>query len=168
MNLQEQISRIKGIMGLKEEIHPKAFLKKYDPKNNEDFSNSVVKQIVWRTGPIDLNPFHRDYYGLWFAENKEDAENFARIVRKNPLPADPYYINLQNPKYYDRFNVCVGRTDDNSYRTHLESVGQDRNRLFNILLENRYDGMIIGEDDWIDDGEGKQFVVFNPKNVKPA
>ena len=86
MNLQENITRIKQMMGLNEQ----SFLqdiknkvdqdrrdknphrgKEYKPENTGDFSDSKVKDIVWRAGGMELNPKSG---GIWFAENKEDVE----------------------------------------------------------------------------------------------
>jgi len=175
MNLQENIQRIKEVMGLKEQ----SFLeylsnqsrkrdqdsfpykeKKYDPENNGDFSDSVVKDVVWRAGGFDFD--HRSG-GIWFAESKEDVEKFARSVRNEKREGKPYRINLQNPFYYDRF--WYGYLED------VNSFGRDG--LMYKLARDGHDGIIIGTDTWNDTGDedsvtSKQYVVFNPENIKPA
>ena len=84
-NLQENIQRIRQMMGLDEQ----SFLqdiknkvdqdrrdknpyrgKEYNPENTGDFSNSKVKDVVWRAGGMGLDPKSG---GIWFAENKEDV-----------------------------------------------------------------------------------------------
>jgi hypothetical protein len=155
MNLQEQISRIHEMMGLiKEEEENFPYIeKKYDEENQSDFSNSEVKDIVWRSG------------GIWFGETKDGVEKFALSVRGEKREGKPYYINLENPKYYSSF-----------WWGYIEAVGYDRNgrrMLMNKLQSQGYDGIIIDTDTWNDTGDeysvtSKQYVVFNPENVKPA
>ena len=49
-----------------------------------------------------------------------------------------------------------------------------RERLMHDLVNQGYDGIIIGEDMWNDTADpetqvySKQYVVFNPENIKPA
>jgi len=175
MNLQESPRRIKQMMGLEEQsflqhmldnIHRKRKEqnpyrgKEYNPENTGDFSNSKVKEIVWRAGGMNLDPGSG---GLWFAENKEDVEKFARSVRNEKREGKPYHINLQNPFYYDNFW--------NGYLRDAESQG--REQLMDMLASDGHDGIIIDTDTWNDTGdeysvESKQYVVFNPENVLPA
>jgi hypothetical protein len=177
MNLQENIQRIKEMMGINEE----SFLeylgkqriekdrekfphreKKYSEESNLDFSNSKVKDIVWRAGGMDLDPRSG---GLWFAENKEDTEKFAISVRNEKRVGKPYLINLENPMYYDSF-----------WHGYINDVGYDqhgREQLMYNLIDLGHDGIIIDTDTWNDTGDensvrSKQYVVFNPENVKPA
>jgi len=176
MNLQENISRIKEVMGLVNEQTPLEFLskqhdeklkkqnnykdKEYNPNNNGDFSDSKVKDVVWRAGNMKLDPRAG---GIWFAENKEDVEKFAWSVRNEKREGKPYYINLQNPRYYDGF-----------WRGYLSDADSfKREGLMNKLVSEGYDGIIIDTDTWNDTGDeysvtSKQYVVFNPENIKPA
>jgi len=175
MNLQENIQRIKEVMGLKEqsfldyitqkadEIRKKQNPyrgKEYNPENTGDFSDSKVKEIVWRAGGMNLDPKGG---GIWFAENKEDVEKFAWSVRNEKREGKPYHINLQNPFYYDSF-----------WRGYLDDAqSQGREQLMDMLVADGHDGIIIDTDTWNDTGdeysvESKQYVVFNPENIKPA
>jgi hypothetical protein len=48
-----------------------------------------------------------------------------------------------------------------------------REGLMNKLVSEGYDGIIIDTDTWNDTGDeysvtSKQYVVFNPENIKPA
>jgi hypothetical protein len=176
MNLQEQISRIQEMMNLNEfgggnledlimgrhrESNPHKD-KKYNPETTQDFSNSKINKVVWRAG--GLENFNKGG-GLWFAENKEDVEKFAMSVRGEKREGKPYYINLENPKYYDDF-----------WYDYINNVGYDmygREKLMYDLIEQGYDGIIIGSDTWNDTRDensvtSEQYVVFNPQNVKPA
>jgi hypothetical protein len=129
--------------------------------NDGNFSNSVVKDVVWRAGKIlGQEPGG----GIWFGVNKEDVENFTKQVRNEIRVGKPYKINLQNPYYFDSF-----------WHGYLDKLGWDKNSRLNYkkkLEKQGYDGMIIGEDWWNDTGDedaifSKQYVVFDPKNVKP-
>jgi len=175
MNLQENIQRIKEVMGLKEQSYLE-FLsksadekrkeqnpyrgKEYNPENIGDFSNSEVKEIVWRAGEMKLDPRSG---GIWFAENKEDVEKFAWSVRNEKREGKPYHINLQNPKYYEGF--WYGYLEDANSR--------GREGLMDMLAADGHDGIIIDTDTWNDTGDeysitSKQYIVFNPENIKPA
>jgi len=175
MKLDENISRLKELMGLSEQSYleylqnkfdekdreENPFLrKKYNPNNEKDFSNSKIKDKVWRAGKMDLNP---KAGGIWFAENKEDVEKFAISVRNEKREGIPYYINLENPYYFDNFW--------NGYVISIDSLG--REGLMHKLVKDGYDGIIIGNDTWNDTGDqysvtSEQYVVFNPENIKPA
>jgi hypothetical protein len=101
--------------------------------------------------------------GIWFAENKEDVEKFAWSVRNEKREGKPYHINLQNPFYYDSFWY--------GYLNDAESQG--REQLMDMLAADGHDGIIIDTDTWNDTGDeysvtSKQYIVFNPENVKPA
>lgn len=175
MNLQENIQRIKKMMGLREgsflqdmkdridqkrkEQNPYRG-KEYNPENTGNFSDSKVKDIVWRAGEMKLDPKGG---GIWFAENKEDVEKFAWSVRREKREGKPYYINLQNPFYYDSFW--------HGYLNDAESQG--REGLMDMLVADGHDGIIIDTDTWNDTADeysvtSKQYVVFNPENIKPA
>jgi hypothetical protein len=175
MNLQENIQRIKEVMGLKEQSYLE-FLskmadekrkqlnpyrdKEYNPENNGDFSDSKVKEIVWRAGEMKLDPRGG---GIWFAETKKGVEDFAYSVRNEKREGKPYHINLQNPFYYDSFW--------NGYLNDAHSQG--REQLMDMLAADGHDGIIIDTDTWNDTNDeysvtSKQYIVFNPENVKPA
>lgn len=175
MKINEDIIRIKELMGLNEQSYleylqnkfeerdrqDNPFLtKKYEPNTKKDFSNSKVKDVVWRAGSMELNP---KAGGIWFAENKEDVEKFAISVRNEKRTGQPYYINIENPYYFDSFW--------NDYIVRIESLG--REGLMHKLVKDGYDGIIIDTDTWNDTGDqysvtSKQYVVFNPENIKPA
>ena len=175
MNLQENIQRIKGMMGLREgsflqdmkdridqkrkEQNPYRG-KEYNPENTGNFSDSKVKDIVWRAGEMKLDPKGG---GIWFAENKEDVEKFAWSVRREKREGKSYHINLQNPFYYDSFWY--------GYLNDAESQG--REGLMDMLAADGHDGIIIDTDTWNDTADeysvtSKQYVVFNPENIKPV
>ena len=164
MKLQEQINRIQTMMGLieQEEENLPYIEKKYDEENQSDFSNSEVKDIVWRAGSMELDPRSG---GIWFGETKDGVEKFALSVRGEKREGKPYYINLENPKYYSSF-----------WWGYIEAIGRDRDgrrMLMNKLKSQGHDGIIIDTDTWNDTGDeysvtSKQYVVFNPENVKPA
>lgn len=198
MNLREEIRRNRKLMGLKEqkpiynldllelggsmedlikmkqEKHQKKF---EDDKLDldlidkaEDFSESLVQDVVWRVGQLNLN---YDAGGLWFGDSKHGVENFAKTVRRHKpeRQAVPYYINLKNPYVYNHFW--------NGYITDIENKDFDRSydgryHVMIKLMREGYDGIIIENDKWNDTGDpdtevyGKQYVVFDPKDVKPA
>ncbi len=173
MNLQENIQRIKQVMGLNEWTEDMLIRyghikldnpykdKTYNPENTGDFSDSKIKKVVWRAGSVKVNP---QMGGIWFGEDKEGVEKFVRSVRKVEKEGRPYYINLQNPKYYDNFWY--------GYLRDAENYG--RETLMNKLIRDGHDGIVIGRDTWNDTGNNEtsvtseQYVVFNPENVKPA
>ena len=145
-------------MGLYEQIRP---MTDDEIEAKEDFSNSQVQDVVWRIGPIRVS---QKGGGIWFADTKVASENFVMTMSGQKQTAIPYYINLQKPYYFDSF-----------WRGYAEktAVPNGREYLMNTLLKQGYDGIIIGEDWWNDSGDeyavkGKQYVVFNEKNVKPA
>lgn len=175
MNLQENIQRIKQMMGLKEESFLDSMSKRindrrrkenpyndkeYNPNNDGDFSHSEVKDVVWRAGVMKLDSRSG---GLWFAETKDGVEKFALSVRGEKREGKPYHINLQNPMYYDSF-----------WRGYLRDVeSHGREGLMDMLVDDGNDGIIIGRDTWNDTGDensvtSKQYIVFNPENIKPA
>jgi len=180
--LNEEINRIKDIMlineiggGSLEDFMDMSFnkdreenpymSKKYNPESETDFPNSKVTDVVWRAGDLDV--FHKGG-GLWFGESKEDVEKFVRSVRGEERQGKPYHINLENPYYFDSFW--------HGYVTAAESKGFSggRERLMHEFVNQGYDGIVIGEDMWNDTADpetqvySKQYVVFNPENIKPA
>lgn len=175
MKLDQNINRLKELMGLNEQSYldflknkfeekereENPFLKKtYDPNTKKDFSNSKVKDVVWRAGEIVLNP---KAGGIWFGENKEDVEKFSISVRNEKRTGKPYFINLENPYFFDSFW--------NGYLLRIESLG--RETLMHQLVRDGHDGIIIDTDTWNDTADqysvtSKQYVVFNPENIKPA
>ena len=182
MNLQEEINRIKEKMAINEigggsledlidmsfkkdrEENP-YMSKQYNPENENDFSDSKITDVVWRAGGLDN--FHKGG-GIWFAENKSDVEKFAISVRGEKRQGIPYYINLQNPYYFDSFwHGYVNAAESKGYRG-------GREKLMHDLVKQGYDGIIIGKDMWNDTGDpetevySKQYIVFNPENIKPA
>ena len=55
----------------------------------------------------------------------------------------------------------------------IKAKGAGRDVLMNALMNAGYDGIIIDTDTWNDTADeyavtSKQFIVFDPKNVKPA
>ena len=180
--LTEELNRIKRIMvineiggGSIEDLMDMKFKKdreenpymskKYNTENENDFSNSKVTDVVWRAGSLDN--FHKGG-GIWFAENKSDVEKFALSVRGEVRQGKPYYINLQNPYYFDSFwNGYVNTAESKGYRG-------GREKLMHELVNQGYDGIIIGKDMWNDTTDpetevySKQYIVFNPENIKPS
>lgn len=177
MRLFEEIDKIKSMMGINKkrpilnidmieqngsdfESTDKNFEKEID--DNKDFSNSQIQKIVWRAGEIKLNP---KAGGIWFAETKKGVEDFAWSVRNEKRVGKPYYINLVNPYYMDSFWYDY---------TEMAGYGPDgRKSLMEKLINEGYDGIIIGEDTWNDTADeysvtSEQYVVFDEKNIKPA
>ena len=141
----------------------------FDPDSSDDFSNSQVKEVVWRSGDIKYNS---DQGGIWFAETKEGAELFMKSVFNRIVVAQPYYINLENPKYYETFwNDYIPLVTPN-IRNKFENYVK-RDVLSKKLIQEGHDGILIDTDVWNDTGdknmvESKQYVVFDPKNVRLA
>ena len=84
-------------------------------------------------------------------------------MRNEKREGKPYYINLQNPRYYDGFW--------HGYLSDADTF--KREALMNRLASEGYDGIIIDTDTWNDTGDeysvtSKQYVVFNLENIKPA
>ena len=137
----------------------------YEPNTELDFNQSVVQDVVWRAGNIHNDPRSG---GLWFAENKDDVEKFARSVRNEERQGTPYHINLQNPYTFE----------DGFWRGYVDAAENidlvtGRLALMRDLQTQGYDGIIIGEDTWNDTGDensvySKQYVVFDRNNVTPA
>jgi len=137
----------------------------YEPNPDIDFSNSVIQDVVWRSGEIHNDPRSG---GLWFAENKEDVENFAMSVRREKREGKPYYINLTNPYTFEE-GFWRG------YVTQAEARGLEEGRLILMreFMKKGFDGFIIAADTWNDTGDdysvhSKQYVVFDRSQVKPA
>lgn len=169
MNLQEQISRIKVVMGLFSE----QFEKKLEDEtlkinyNSDDFNESEVKETVWRAGDTNLRPKSG---GIWFAETKEGVEKFAISVRNQKITGKPYKIILKNPKLYERFWGGYLKDVEPTYGS--ENRGMEREILMTELLSQGYDGIIIDTDTWNDTGDensvtSKQFIVFDPSQIIP-
>ncbi len=172
MNLQEQITRMKQVMGIyeqfPEDLPTSQVANSFNSElpmdqDKSDFSNSQVQDIVWRAGGLKLNPKRG---GLWFAENKEDVEKFTKSMGGEQKEVLPYLINLQNPRklasFWNDYLKIVGYKHENAREDYM-----------NQLLKSGYDGIIIDTDTWNDTGDenavtSKQYIVFDPKNVKPA
>lgn len=180
MNLREDIQRIKEIMGLSEQIKmgDKPNIQNVEtpntnaetpntnvetPSGSVGFPDSKVKHTVWRVGDIILRP---DAGGIWFGETKEDVEKFARSMGGTGEGKE-YYINLTNPYYYSSFwGDYSGEVLDSRI-----AGGKGKRQVMDNLISQGYDGFIIDTDTWNDTGDensitSKQFVVFNPENVK--
>jgi len=160
--MNEQISRIQSMMGLNEQGELDTLPKKYNPESILDFSNSKVKDIVWRAGNMELNPLNG---GIWFGETKKGVENFAISVRGKVIEGKPYHINLENPFYFDSFW--------HGYVEEVKNSPNGRQTLMDKLKLEGYDGIIIDTDTWNDTGDeyavtSKQYIVFYPENIKPA
>ena len=148
-------------MGIISEQFPEEELTSEEPDYN-DFSDSKVKEIVWRAGTTKLNP---QAGGLWFGETKDGVEKFALSVRGEARAGKPYMINIKNPKFYDK----------GFWHHYLEDIGYDpkgREKLMNKLKDEGYDGIVINTDTWNDTGDenavtSKQFIVFDEKQIKP-
>lgn len=127
--------------------------------NEEKITNLSVE--AWRVGDIELRP---KMGGIWFAETKEGAENFAKSVRDSDEKAKKYSLYIKNPKYYDSF--WDGWVDEVMFQYQ-----NDRCKLMNDLIESGYDGMYIDTDTWNDTADeysvnSKQYVVFNKSQVR--
>ncbi len=183
MNLQENIQRIKEVMGIdkpKKEIYNldlvelggsmSDFMRIYSKdepitkiEKKDDFSESQIKDIVWRAGELKLNP---KAGGIWFADSKEGVEKFALSVRGEVREGKPYYINIKNPYFFE----------DGFWRGYINQIGYDsygRQQLMRKLQSEGYDGIIINDDWWNDTGDdnavyGKQYIVFDENDVKSA
>ena len=132
-------------------------------ENTDNFSNSAVQNVVWRAGEMKLYPSSG---GLWFGDSKDGVEKFALSVRGQKREGKPYYINLLNP-YFIENGFWRGYVD----MVSLSKGG--RESLMRSLMKKGHDGIIINDDWWNDTGDenavyGKQFIIFDEKNVKPA
>lgn len=178
MNLHENITRVKKLMGLSEskiiynmdlvELGGRLedlpmYNKDKSTKKDDDFSQSKVTDVVWRAGELKLDTRSG---GLWFGDSKDGVEKFAISVRNEKREGKPYHINLQNPYFIE----------DGFWRGYVDMLGYEqegRKLLMLKLLGEGYDGIIINDDWWNDTGDenavyGKQYVVFDEKDVKPA
>jgi hypothetical protein len=185
MNLQEEISKIKRMMSINENHSNKKIIYNLDlielggdvwdviessyknkikkVEKNEVFSESVVKDIVWRVGELKLIPRSG---GLWFGDSKEGVENFAWSVKGEKRVGKPYHINLKNPYFFA----------DGFWHGYVEKVGYyslGRQILMHELMSKGHDGIIINDDTWNDTGDkysvyGKQYIVFDENDVRPA
>ena len=138
------------------------------PVTNNPFPNSKIKQVVWRSGDIEYN---KDQGGIWFGETKEAVETFLRKVHNKIVVAQPYYINLENPEYYDSFwNDYIAMVQPSISNKYEDYVSRDV--LAKMLIEKGHDGIYIGNSVWsdtdIDSVKSEQYVVFEPKNVRLA
>lgn len=132
-------------------------------EKNDDFSESKVQDVVWRAGELKLNPLSG---GIWFADSKDGVEKFAWSVRGEKREGKPYHINVKNPYFIS----------EGFWRGYVDKIGYDREgrkSLMMKLLGDGYDGIIINDDWWNDTGDdyavyGKQYVVFNENDIKPA
>jgi len=173
MNLREDIQRIREVMGLFEQIkmtNEPDTQKLETPKTNVEptdgnvvFPDSKIKHTVWRVGDIILRP---DAGGIWFGETKEDVEKYS-ISMGGAGVGKEYYINLTNPYYYSSF---WGDYSDEVLDSRIAG-GKGKRQIMDNLMSQGYDGFIIDTDTWNDTGDensitSKQFVVFNPENVK--
>lgn len=137
----------------------KLFIKQ---KLRKSLNEQQVKNIVgWRVGSSELNP---KMGGIWFAETKEGAENFAKSMRNNNDEAKGYIINMKNPKYFKTFW--------GDFMSLVTSYLNDREKIMNDLISSGYDGMYIDKDMWNDTGDefavfSKQYVVFDKSQIKP-
>lgn len=141
------------------------------------FQNSKVQDIVWRIGD-DLDKLHPDTSGIWFAENKQDVEKFAKTFddRFSKMQGRPYYINLENPKLLDGFwNDYIPKTEQYLFQNGMSmryDIRNARKDYHNFLIKQGHDGIIIDTDTWNDTANqetsvtSKQYVVFDPKNIK--
>jgi hypothetical protein len=126
----------------------------------ESLCEQILTQInCWRVGPLNLSPTSG---GIWFAETKEGAENFAKDFRNSYEDAKEYIITLNNPKYFKNFLDDFFKAERKFY--------YERGELMNYLIKNGYDGMYIDTDTWYDAGEfsvtSKQYVIFNKNQAK--
>lgn len=132
-------------------------------EKSDDFSDSVVQDVVWRAGEVKLNP---KAGGLWFGDSKEGVEKFAWSVRNEKREGKPYYINLKNPYFFE----------EGFWRGYIEVIGYKplgRQELMLKLMSEGFDGIIINDDTWNDTGDefsvyGKQYIVFDEQDVRPA
>lgn len=146
-------------------------------ENQTPFPNSKVKDIVWRVGD-DIDKLHPKTSGIWFAEDKESVEKFAKTFddRFTNMIGKPYYINLENPKYLDGFwHDYIPRTEQYLFQNGMNmnyDIRDARREYHNFLIKQGHDGIIIDTDTWNDTAKpetsvtSKQYVVFDPKNVK--
>lgn len=138
------------------------------PVTKNPFPKSTIQQKVWRLGDIEYN---KNQGGIWFGETKDGVETFIRKVYNTTGVAKPYYINLENPKYYDSFwNDYIPKVQPSIYNKYEDYVSRDE--LAKTLIGKGHDGIYIGNSIWSDTDtdsvESEQYVVFNPKNVRLA
>lgn len=147
-------------------------------ENQTPFSNSKVQDVVWRVGD-DIDKLHPKTSGIWFAENKEDVEKFAKTFddRFTNMIGKPYYINLENPKHLSGFwNDYIRKTEKYLFQRANFDMNYDlrdaRRDYHTFLIKEGYDGIIIDTDTWNDTANpetsvtSKQYIVFDPKNVR--
>jgi hypothetical protein len=137
-----------------------------DSLKENPFPESKVKKVVWRAGTIDQDN-NALSGGIWFGETKEGVEKFCISVRRERREGKPYFINLQNPAYFDSFWHGYIR------EAHRLDYQFGRKMLKEKLQKQGHDGIIIEEDTWNDTGDeysvsSEQYIVFDPENIKPA
>lgn len=146
-------------------------------ENQTPFPNSKVKDIVWRVGD-DIDKLHPKTSGIWFAEDKESVEKFAKTFddRFTNMLGKAYYINLENPIYLKSFWGDYIKTTEKILFASAKDFSYDlrdaRQEYHQYLTKKGHDGIIIDTDTWNDTAQpetsitSKQYVVFDPKNVK--
>lgn len=167
--------------GLKEKSKEKIDLVNYSQEvrevnltSGDEFPESEIKKVVWRAGEIKFDPMSG---GTWFTETKDGAEKFALSVRREKREAKAYYINLQNPFYFDLFwHGYIKEVEKRGFSLKDEFGGDyikyNRLQLMKDLEKQGHDGIIIGNDTWNDTGDSdtevksEQYIVFDPKNIR--
>jgi len=141
----------------------------YNPDGVYNLNDSKVKDIVYRSGDIKYN---ENQGGIWFSETKKGSEDFMMSMFSKKVEAEPYHIILRNPKYLENFWHAYMQKVHPINRKG-ESTNQSREKYSSQLMNQGYDGIVIGRDTWNDTGdeyavESKQYVVFDPSNVFPV
>jgi hypothetical protein len=112
--------------------------------------------------------------GFWFADNEKAARNFYTTLRQESPTAPPpvvyrAYLKIENPEKFDDFWHDFA---DSTMRSRMPGSGVPTREEYVRMLERQgRDGMVIGDDVWMDAGPasvGEQFVTFRPEQIKSS
>jgi len=153
-----------------------------NPKKNRNALRKLVDAAAkaaghtlkgFHMGTEDVDIFSREIAttGFFFADNEEAARKFWDFMsredsiddyRTGPGVMHEAYLKVENPKEYENF-----------WNDFMNSMGWKREETIRELELQGHDGIIIGDDRWLDltegrSAEGKQYVAFLPEQIKSA